>query len=355
LQTDRREKFGSPIYELVFKINRHIISKMISAGSSSSWLQLANKTAVVTGAASGIGAAVARSLYEQGCHVILADRDEEQMYQNHNTFVEQQQLQQRCSKDGTPNNNGTARIVRCDVSQEDDVRRLFQQHVVDRHDALLSSRANNNTSFCDSRSFNANHAPTPTDADAAPPQPEPVATILVNCAGITRDGWIGRMSLQQWQEVHNVNLTGTFLCCREFLNQPQLQKDSSIGNVTNNMTAASIINISSIVATQGNMGQVNYAASKGGVYSLTKALAKEVAHCNIRVNCVLPGFIDTEMTRHVPEQVRLQIQQKIPYQQKFGTTQDVANLILFLASNERSGYITGQAIECSGMIYIFIR
>jgi 3-oxoacyl-[acyl-carrier protein] reductase len=130
-----------------------------------------------------------------------------------------------------------------------------------------------------------------------------------------------------------------------------MQKGSNENKITcPNTIGASIINISSVVATQGNLGQVNYAASKGGVWSMTKALAREVAPRNIRVNCVLPGFIDTEMTRAVPDHVRQQIQSKIVYQQKFGTPRDVANLILFLASDERSGYITGQAIECSGMI-----
>jgi NAD(P)-dependent dehydrogenase (short-subunit alcohol dehydrogenase family) len=255
---------------------------------SSSWLQLANKTAVVTGAGSGIGAAVAKSLLEQGCHVVMADRDEERMHRIILDLQQQQQQQQQAGG-GTGMGVGTSSIVKCDVSQEDDVQRLFQ-------------------------SVNLN-------SSAAQQQQHP-ATILVNCAGITRDGWIGRMSLDQWQQVQNVNLTGTFMTCREFLNQPKLLALQGMGDMKKSnpetmrsnpatyIGAASIINISSVVATQGNMGQVNYAASKGGVYSLTKALAKEVAHRSVRVNCVLPGFIDTEMTQKVPEPVRQQIQSK---------------------------------------------
>jgi len=104
-----------------------------------------------------------------------------------------------------------------------------------------------------------------------------------------------------------------------------------------------------IVWEQGNLGQANYAASKGGVLGLTRALAKEVAAQRIHVNAVLPGFIDTPMSQAVPEPVLNAIKEKISLG-RFGDPQDVANLILFLASCERSGYITGECIECSGMI-----
>ena len=255
----------------------------------SSWLQLANKTAVVTGAASGIGAAVSRALAREDCHVILVDRDQDRL----------QEIQSKHAENSTS--------YCCNVANEADVRELFQ-------------------------SLSSHHK-----QDLAP------ATILVNCAGITRDGWIGRMSLEQWQQVQDVNLTGTFLTCREFLQQPSLL-------LPDKKIPASIVNVSSVVATQGNLGQVNYAASKGGVISLTKALAKEVAPRNVRVNCVLPGFIETEMTKAVPEKVKEPIKQKIVWQQRFGQPDDIANLILFLASDVRSGYITGESIECSGMI-----
>lgn len=292
--------------------------------TTSSWLQLANKTAVVTGAASGIGKAVAKALVGEQCHVILVDQNTSQL----------EQVAQECSQiqiHSSAMNNTNITTFSCNVANENQVQELFQQQ----------------------QQQNDNNKP---------------ATILINCAGITRDNWITKMTLEQWQQVQDVNLTGTFLCCREFLLQPGLQKLSSVSssssssskeNDNNNSQlqqqqqplSASIVNISSVVATQGNLAQVNYAASKGGVWSMTKALAKEVASRNIRVNCVLPGFINTEMTQAVPLDIRENvIRPKIVFQQKFGHVDDIANLCLFLASCHRSGYITGQAIECSGMI-----
>ena len=286
----------------------------------SSWLQLANKTAVVTGAASGLGAAVAKALASEGCSVVLADRDTDRL----------QQVAHDCSSLLSSSTGGSRQDLNitpaeCDVSNESHVQALFQNSV-------LSSSSSSSP-----------------------------ATILVNCAGITRDGWIGRMSVDQWQQVQDVNLKGTFLCCREFLAQPALQlppttdklsQTTHAGNQNQkpSLLGGSIVNIASVVATQGNLGQSNYAASKGGVWSLTKALAREVAPRRIRVNCVLPGFIETEMTEAVPESIRDSVKKKIVWQQEFGQPDDIANLVLFLASCRRSGYITGEAMECSGMI-----
>jgi len=297
---------------------------MPPSATVSSWLQLAHKTAVVTGAASGIGAAVAKALSLEQCHLVLADRDPDRLAQ----------VAQEClALSSTPI---SVTSIACDVAKEEDIKSLFQQR-----QPLQDS--NNNTS-----------------------SPPPPPTILVNCAGITRDGWIGRMSVQQWDQVQDVNLKGTFLCCREFLAQPHFELKKTESNATKGqgiicgngstrstdrmVVGGSIINVSSVVATQGNLGQTNYAASKGGVYSFTKALAREVAPRRVRVNCVLPGFIDTEMTGAVPDAVKETVQKKIVWQQQFGKPEDIANLILFLASCQRSGYITGEALECSGMI-----
>jgi 3-oxoacyl-[acyl-carrier protein] reductase len=262
----------------------------------SAWLELAHKTAVVTGAASGIGRAVAKALTAEQCNVVLADRDSDKL----------DQVARECGRYGTCQ---VSSIV-CNVTSEASVQNLFRN---------VSSPA----------------------------------SILINCAGMIRDGWIGRMSVEQWDQVQDVNLKGTFLCCREFLAQPglpQLKKTPLQSTTPTSLPSASIINIASVVATQGNLGQTNYAASKGGVMSFTKALAREVAPRKIRVNCVLPGFIDTQMTEAVPENVKDGVRQKIVFQQKFGTPEDISNLILFLASCRRSGYITGEAMECSGMI-----
>jgi len=112
---------------------------------------------------------------------------------------------------------------------------------------------------------------------------------------------------------------------------------------------ASIINIGSVVGSYGNIGQSNYAASKGGVTSFTRSIAKEVAQFGVRANVILPGFIETPMINTVPEKVLSQLKENNLVIKRFGSVDDVADLCLFLSS-ERSGYITGQAIECSGMI-----
>ena len=140
-----------------------------------------------------------------------------------------------------------------------------------------------------------------------------------------------------------VNLKGTFNTCQAFVQaQREKQKEGVIDDV-------SIINVSSVVALQGNLGQTNYAASKGGVIGLTKAMAKEVAPFNVRVNAIAPGFITTPMTDAVPNVILQSIlDTRIPMG-RMGDPQDVANLVAFLAS-ERSSYITGEIVECSGMI-----
>ena len=195
-----------------------------------------------------------------------------------------------------------ATVVACDVSDAEQVRHVFQQN--------------------------------------APKSP----TILVNCAGTTRDGWITNMSVEDWDSVMDVNLKGTFLTCREFL---RLQNEKlKHGNVASQ--ACSIVNVGSVVSEFGNLGQANYAASKGGVLGLTRALAKEAVRSNVRVNAVIPGFIETPMAEQVPIHVKEQIMTKIPMG-RFGQPEEVAELISFLAS-PRSSYITGECIKVSGMI-----
>lgn len=168
-------------------------------------------------------------------------------------------------------------------------------------------------------------------------------SILINCAGITRDGWISNLSMDDWDSVIDVNLKGTFLTCREFLrfqNERLKRGEAS--------PACSIVNVGSVVSEFGNLGQSNYAASKGGVLGLTRALAKEGARSNVRVNAVLPGFIETPMAQQVPIHVKDQIMGKIPMG-RFGQPEEVADLIAFLAS-PRSSYITGECVKVSGMI-----
>ena len=158
--------------------------------------------------------------------------------------------------------------------------------------------------------------------------------ILVNNAGITRDGLMMRMSEQQWDTVINVNLKSAFNFIHALT--PVMLKQRS----------GSIINMSSVVGVHGNAGQANYSASKAGMIGLTKSIAREIGSRGIRANAIAPGFIITEMTHQLSEEVREEWTKQIPLK-RGGTTEDVANAALFLAS-DLSSYITGQVIHVDG-------
>ena len=158
--------------------------------------------------------------------------------------------------------------------------------------------------------------------------------ILVNNAGITKDGLLVRMSESDWDAVIAVNLKGAFNCTKAVSKIMMKQRDGRI------------VNMASIIGIMGNAGQANYAASKGGLIALTKTVAKELASRNVRANAIAPGFIQTEMTAKLPENVKSEMLKFVPLA-KFGTVQDVANLALFLAS-DNSSYITGQVIQVDG-------
>ncbi|MGG0450501.1 3-oxoacyl-[acyl-carrier-protein] reductase [Priestia megaterium] len=158
--------------------------------------------------------------------------------------------------------------------------------------------------------------------------------ILVNNAGITRDNLLMRMKEDEWDDVININLKGVFLCTKAVTRQMMKQR------------AGRIINISSIVGVSGNAGQANYVAAKSGVIGLTKTTAKELASRNITVNAVAPGFIATDMTDKLNEEVQAEMLKQIPLA-SFGQPEDVANAVAFLAS-DASRYITGQTIHVDG-------
>jgi len=158
--------------------------------------------------------------------------------------------------------------------------------------------------------------------------------VMVNNAGITRDNLLVRMSLEEWQTVLSINLTGVFNGTRAAARAMMRRRSGSI------------INIASIVGLIGNAGQCNYAASKAGVVGLTKAAARELARRNVRVNAVAPGYIVTRMTEQLSEEARSALTQRIPLE-RLGQPQDVANAVLFLAS-PASAYITGQVICVDG-------
>lgn len=158
--------------------------------------------------------------------------------------------------------------------------------------------------------------------------------VLVNNAGITRDNLLLRMSDEQFQQVIDTNLTGTFYMMRE-VSKTMLKKRKG-----------RIINISSVVGIKGNPGQVNYAASKAGVVGMTKSLARELAARKITVNAIAPGMIETDMTKALPQNAREEILNSIPMK-TMGQPQDIAKAVAFLAG-EGGQYITGQVLSVDG-------
>ncbi|MEY9969931.1 3-oxoacyl-[acyl-carrier protein] reductase [Lysinibacillus sp. RC46] len=158
--------------------------------------------------------------------------------------------------------------------------------------------------------------------------------ILVNNAGITRDNLLMRMKEDEWDAVLDTNLKGVFLCTKAVTRQMMKQR------------AGRIINISSIVGVAGNAGQANYVAAKAGVIGLTKTTAKELASRNILVNAIAPGFIETEMTEQLPEDIKQGMLTQIPLA-KLGQPEDIAKAVAFLASDD-ANYMTGQTLHIDG-------
>lgn len=158
--------------------------------------------------------------------------------------------------------------------------------------------------------------------------------ILVNNAGITRDTLAIRMKEEDWDAVINVNLKGTFNCCK------------AVATIMMKQRSGRIVNMASVVGIMGNAGQANYAASKAGVIGLTKTFAKELASRNVTVNAIAPGFIMTAMTDKLPEEVKAKMLEATPLG-RFGTPEDIAHVVVFLVS-EAAGYMTGQVLRVDG-------
>ncbi|MBN1446091.1 MAG: 3-oxoacyl-ACP reductase FabG [Candidatus Omnitrophica bacterium] len=162
--------------------------------------------------------------------------------------------------------------------------------------------------------------------------------VLVNNAGITRDGLVLKMNEKDWDDVLNVNLKGSFICSK------------IIGKIMFSQKAGKIVNVASIIGQIGNIGQANYSASKGALISLTKTCAKEFGRFGVNVNAVAPGYIVTKMTEQLPDKVKEKMLDMIPLK-RFGKSEEVADMILFLASKE-SDYVTGQVFRIDGGMVI---
>ncbi|NKB24082.1 MAG: 3-oxoacyl-[acyl-carrier-protein] reductase [Kiritimatiellae bacterium] len=244
--------------------------------------QFNDKVVVVTGAARGIGQATALRFARSGANLALCDLDKEWVQETANKVVEL---------------GGRAACYSVDISNKETVQKLMQ----DIH----------------------------TDFKRI--------DILINNAGITKDGLIARMSEEDWDQVININLKGTFLCTKAASKYMMKQRSGAI------------VNVASIIGLIGNAGQCNYSASKAGVIALTKSTAKELARRDVRANAVAPGFIATKMTDELSEDVKQGMLSAIPME-RFGTPEDVANVIHYLASDEAS-YVTGQVLTvCGGMV-----
>jgi len=241
---------------------------------------LGNKIAVVTGAARGIGRAIAFALAAEGAVVIV----------NYNgSAAKAAEVVKEITQAG-----GKAESFACNVADGAAVEGLFTE-VLKKYGRI---------------------------------------DILVNNAGITKDGLLMRMTEDDFTQVININLKGTFHCTKAAVKVMLKQR------------AGRIINISSVSGVIGNAGQANYSASKAGVIGLTKSVAREVASRGITVNAVAPGFIETEMTEVLPENVKTAVTAQIPLKH-FGKPEDIAAAVAFLAS-DRGGYITGQVICVDG-------
>ncbi|MCY7466006.1 3-oxoacyl-[acyl-carrier-protein] reductase [Bacillus safensis] len=238
------------------------------------------KVAVITGASGGIGKAITESLAREKATVILTYKNNKESAENiRNEIIE---------------SGGKASIYQADVSEEQDVKRLFS--AIKKEFGKID--------------------------------------ILINNSGITKDGFLPIMSSKKFDEVIQVNLKGTYLCCREAVKQMILKKQGTI------------INIASTSGISGAIGQTNYSASKGGIIAFTKSLALEVAQYNIRANVVAPGFIETQMTKKMDQKTLNKMLELIPLK-RLGRPEEVANLVTFLAS-QLSEYITGKVFIIDG-------
>jgi 3-oxoacyl-[acyl-carrier protein] reductase len=244
---------------------------------------MTNRTAFITGASRGIGRACAIALADAGARVAVAARNLDQLEELASSLRAQQ-------REAFP--------IAIDMTSADSIK-----------EALSKT----------SKDFGA-------------------ISILVNNAGITKDGLAMRMKKDDWDSVISTNLTGAFLAIQQVL--PAMLRERW----------GRIINISSVVGESGNPGQANYVASKAGLIGLTKAIAQEMGSRNITVNAVAPGFVETDMTQSLTQELKDKMLANIPLK-RIGRPEDVAAAVRFLASEEAS-YITGHVLDVNGGIYM---
>ncbi len=243
-------------------------------------MNFAGKTVVITGGSRGIGEAIAESFLQTGAQVHALSRTES---------TRSAELQEKAAKAG-----GSYRWHAADITERSALEEVI--------DSILKS--------------------------------ENGIDVLVNNAGITRDGLLMRMKDEDWDAVIQTNLSSVYTACKKVV-RPMLKARTG-----------TIINVSSVVGIMGNAGQTNYSASKAGLIGFTKSLAREVASRGIRVNAVAPGYIDTSMTEKLNEEARTTLTSQIPLG-RTGKPEEVASTVIFLASDE-AGYITGQTLVVDG-------
>ena len=245
-------------------------------------ISLDGKVALITGASQGIGAQVARTFHAAGATVVL----------NHPGIGTTGDDARRIADELNALRVGSADVIAADVANAEQVQAMMRD-VKARHGGL---------------------------------------DFLINNAAIIKDRTIAKMSLDEWDAVIGVNLSGVFHCCKFAL---EIMRDHG-----------AVVSFGSIAAIQGFFGQANYATAKAGVQAMMRVLSREAARRNIRANAIAPGVIETSMAATIPGNVRAEMMKNIPLG-RFGTTQEVANVVLFLCSPLAS-YVTGQTIEING-------
>ncbi|WP_053956968.1 3-oxoacyl-[acyl-carrier-protein] reductase [Inediibacterium massiliense] len=243
-------------------------------------MKLEGKTAIVTGGSRGIGKAIALTLANLGANIVVN-------YTSNPKRAEEVVAEIK-------NMGREAIAIKADVSNSEEVANFIKE-VEEQFDSI---------------------------------------DILINNAGVTKDNLLMRMKEEDWDQVININLKGTYNCTKAVTKKMMKQRSGKI------------VNIASVVGVTGNAGQANYAASKAGVIGFTKSIAKELGSRGINVNAVAPGFIQTDMTEVLSDEVKKQIMEQIPMKE-LGKPEDVANAVAFLCMDEAK-YITGQVIHIDG-------